>query len=292
MYFLRLIRFKNLILLLFLLIIIRQFYGYESSLTEDGSLNFNTFSFLLFILSILLIASAGNIINDILDVKTDQINKPNAVIIDKHISKTNAFRIYLLFNLLSMVIAGYLSYKTGTYLLTVIYLATIFLLYTYSSKFKGIPLLGNFIIAAITPLPILILVYMDLPDSKTKHLSISIVFIIYFLGFLLNLIRELIKDIQDYKGDKTTNIKTFTVAYEKKTSLKLIRFITVFFIIVLQIIVFFLYPKKPILSSYLEILVLIPLLYITLKITVTNSKKMSVLLKIIMFLGMLSILLI
>lgn len=291
MCFLQLIRYKNAVILILLLTIIR--YTYSSKLLSDTViLHFNTFSFILFILSIILIAFSGNIINDIYDVKTDNINKPNQVLIDKKIAKKNAFFLYYLFSILSIAIAFHLSFKLQNFSLIYIYVTTIFLLFLYAKKLKGSILIGNILIAFLTPLPIVILAFVDIPKHKiNNHITIVIV-TIYLLGFLLNFIRELIKDIQDYKGDKQQNCKTFTVIYGKKKSLLLIKIISVITLFILAILIFILFKNNPLLASYLLLFIVFPLLYLTFKTKIDNAKKMSDLLKITMLFGVFSILLI
>ena len=288
MAFLRLIRFKNLILL-FLALFLTHFYYTKY---EDISLNFNITSFFLLILSILLIASAGNVINDLLDTETDKINKPKKIIINKFISYKKGLKIYFLLNLTSLIFASYLSFKIGNLKLLFIFIVTIFLLYLYSKILKGKPLLGNLLIALLTPAPILILPYFDLPESHIKTTVLNTICIIYIFGFLLNLIREIIKDIEDYKGDKQQKINTFSVKYGTEKSIFLVRVLIVFTMILLQISIVYLFKINPFLASYLFVFIQTPLLYIFLQITEKNTKKMSFILKIILLFGVFSMLLI
>jgi len=288
MAFLRLIRFKNLILLLLALLFTRYLYSKNTTLL----VNFHFFNLTLFITSILLIAAAGNIINDIMDVETDKINKPNTVLINKVILKKSALKWYFSLNLSSLLIASYLSYKTHDFSLLFIYLATTLALYFYSVKLKGTPLLGNILIAVLTPLPILILAYFDISNSVLKTTILKTIISIYTIGFLLNFIRELVKDIQDYKGDKKQQISTFTVTYGIKKTLFIIKLTTIFTIISLQIILFYVLKTNRILAIYLFVSIQIPLIYIFLKTTKNNAKKISFFLKITMLFGLFSLLLI
>jgi len=288
MAFLRLIRFKNLILLFLALIFTRFFYTKYNFIP----LNFNTTSFWIFVFIILLIASAGNVVNDLIDIKTDLINKPEKVIINNLISYDQGIKIYFFLNFVTFILASYISFKIYDFKLFITLVSTVFILFFYSEFFKGIPLFGNIVIAFLAPAPILILPYFDLPDSKIKTTILNTVFVIYTFGFLLNLIREIIKDIEDYKGDKQQKINTFTVKYGKKKSIFLIRFLLVFTMILLQITIVYLFKTSPLSASYLFVLIQTPLLYIFLQITEKNTKKMSFTLKIIMLLGVFFILLI
>ncbi|HFS67540.1 MAG TPA: hypothetical protein ENK67_04935 [Flavobacteriia bacterium] len=287
--FLRLIRFKNLLLLILALLITRYFNQTEN--TDSTILNFNPTDFLLFVLAILLITASGNIINDIFDLQIDSINKPDKQIIGKTISKQKAIFLYWFFNTVSILNGIYLSYKTANYNIIFIFLIVIFLLFLYSKKLKGTILIGNLIIAFLTPLPILVLTYFDVPNSTLKLITLIPIIIYYIFGVLLNLIRELIKDMQDFKGDKMYNIKTFAVVFGKKKTIQVIQFLSMLTLLSIMYLVWIIWKHHKILSLYLLVFIALPLLYLLLNYKKITAKKSSSLLKMIMLFGLFSLLL-
>ncbi|MBK6526503.1 MAG: UbiA family prenyltransferase [Crocinitomicaceae bacterium] len=101
--------------------------------------------FLTLVFSTLLIAAAGNIINDYFDVKADRINKPELLIIDKHIKRRWAIVFNWVFNSVGLLIAMYLGWKYDNWFMAIIPFVTINLLWFYSMYFKRTLILGNVI---------------------------------------------------------------------------------------------------------------------------------------------------
>ena len=116
----------------------------------------SVFSFLLLILSTLCIAAGGYIINDIYDIETDAINKPNKIVVGKTISESVANRLYIAFTFIGVCLGFYLSQKIGKptfFGLFVIIAAT---LYVYATYLKQIAVVGNIVISILVALSILI----------------------------------------------------------------------------------------------------------------------------------------
>ena len=123
----------------------------------------NQINFVLLVFSTLLIAGAGNIINDYFDVKADRVNKPDRLIISKHIKRRWAIVTHWFFNGIALLIAVYLSFVYLTYSFVFIHLLSINLLWFYSFVFKRKGVFGNIIVALLTALiPILTLLFF--PD--------------------------------------------------------------------------------------------------------------------------------
>jgi len=206
--------------------------------------------FYLLLISTLLIAAAGNIINDYFDVKADRINKPDRLIIGRHIKRRWAMVLHWSFNLLGFILALYIGYVLQNVWIPIVSFLSINLLWFYSTYFKRKPLIGNVMVALLLGvIPIYVLVFnlpIDdaiIPTELGNHLiSKSYLFyVILFLSclaFLQNLIRELVKDIQDIRGDLRLNAVTFPIRFGiKKTKL----LITTFWI--LTLLVMFLYAR-------------------------------------------------
>lgn len=240
MYFLKLIRPINLVIIALTMYSVRFFYfelgGAHSS---NGG---ESFDFFLLVFSTVLIAAAGNIINDYFDVRADRINRPDRLIITKHIKRRWAIISHWSLNLLAFSIAIYLSARYHTFWYVFVHLLTINSLWFYSMYFKRKPFIGNVLIAGLTALvPILcgIHFYLQidfpsgnqavLPDVHSLQESIAawknlllskgrFIFVLAYFAFTLNLSREIIKDIQDMEGDKLIYAKTLPLLLGVKKS--------------------------------------------------------------------------
>ncbi len=172
-----------------------------------------------------LVTAAGNIVNDIFDIDTDKISHQDRVLVLGKISKKEAWTEYILLNSISFIISVSLSIK-----LMVIILTTIILLYIYSSTLKNLPLIGNLTIAFLTGLAF---IYGGFAAGNPMAAIVPAIF-----AFLINLIREIVKDMQDVEGDKISGVNTFPIKFGFQKSKILILFIT------FSLILYTLYPFR------------------------------------------------
>ncbi len=286
MFFFQLIRIKNLLILAFSLYLLQ--YHHINDLDIFYALN--TTFFIIYLISILGIMAAGNIINDLIDIKADQINKPNKQYIGKKISVKNAKKWYFFLNFIGLLSGTYLCFKINKPEFTLIYILVIFSLFWYSKKLQYKTAIGNILISLLVSLPILLLGWLNF--SKNYYLSVffAVIFLYAIFAFLLTLIREIIKDIQDYKGDTLAGLKTLPIQLGSLKTIKIIKILVLITLAILISIAIYSYTYQPSLSIYLSVVIGVPLFYTYLKIQPKNISKMSTLLKIIMFLGVLSIL--
>ncbi len=229
MYFLRLLRPIN------LAIITLTMYGtgwfleyYTDCIGELWKIDF-----FLLVLSTVIIAGAGNIINDYFDIKADRVNKPDRMIIGRHVKRRVAIISHWLLNLIAFSIAVYLSWKFETFWYVFAHFMAINFLWFYSTNLKRGFLLGNIVVAGLTALvPILVGFYFyhlisirEISSGEhyqTIHELIgSLMWIIAGLAlfaFILNLAREITKDIEDIEGDKLLKAKTLPIVLGKSTA--------------------------------------------------------------------------
>jgi 4-hydroxybenzoate polyprenyltransferase len=228
-HFLRLIRPINLI------IIAITMYGvrfYVLTINYIQPIHDDLIDFSLLVFSTLLIAAAGNIINDYFDVRADRINKPEKLILTKFIKRRWAILIHWIFNGIAFSIAMYLSARYESLWFVFIHLLSINALWFYSMLFKRKIMIGNIMIAALTALiPVLVVTYFkvgnshSLPysefDSKTWGVSIdfSFIYLLATFAFIQNFAREIIKDIQDVKGDVLIYVKSLPMVIGNKSAL-------------------------------------------------------------------------
>ncbi len=225
-----------------------------------------------------LVAAAGNIINDIYDVETDKISHPERVLVLESLSKKEAIYFYNFLNILAIIIASRLSD-----ILLLIVFGSIIILYFYSYSLKKFPLLGNVTVASLTGLTF---IYGGFVTGNPIAAIAPAVF-----AFLINLVREIVKDIQDIEGDSIIGYKTFPIKYGIQKSKFLILVITV------SLILYTVYPfiTKLYKIEYFLIVMLIvnPVLILSIKLLYDKEKNrfkiISNLLKVDMIFGLLAI---
>ena len=227
MHFIRLIRPIN------LGIVALTMYGigwyFEGIYGVDTQSNILSASYTLLVVSTVMIAAAGNIINDYFDVRADRINKPDRLIIGKHVKRRVAIVSHWGLNFIAFCIALYLSWVLETFWYLFIHVFTINLLWYYSMHLKRKFLTGNILIAALTGLvPILVGFYFhQLYNIKTPKIKpetlfpfdqyqgsnyiLWLVFGLATFAFILNLAREIVKDMEDVEGDKKLPAKTLPI---------------------------------------------------------------------------------
>jgi geranylgeranylglycerol-phosphate geranylgeranyltransferase len=164
-------------------------------------------------LSAAFTASAGYVINDYFDVNIDKINRPARPLASGRIKRNEAAVIYFFLFLASLALSGFVSI-----LAFLIVFTASSLLFLYSYKLKRITLVGNFLIAFMTGLAF---VYGGIAVNNISNIVYPAIF-----AFLINLTRELIKDIEDLEGDKKEGVLTFPGKYGISNSKLLINCIT------------------------------------------------------------------
>ena len=297
MIYLNLIRYQNLLLIALVQIFLK--YGLFEPLGAATILN--TFGFSLLVIATICIAAAGNIINDIYDVDIDRINKPNKVLIGKKISERSANRLFILLNVIGVAIGFYLSNSIGKPSFAALFIVFSALLYLYSSYLKGMLVIGNLLISFLVAMSLIIVGLFDLlpainTENQTSQSAVFKIVLHYALfAFSINLIREIVKDLQDINGDKKGGMNTLAIALGRKRTVNIVFVLGVFLVLA---VVFYMYENiynEQILLLYFLFAIVAPLLYFCIKSFNAETSKefefLSTLLKIIMFLGMGSILL-
>jgi 4-hydroxybenzoate polyprenyltransferase len=226
--FLKLIRVQNLLIIAFTQYVVRWCLVYPILKAHSlyYTLQLTELQFFLLVLSTVMIAAAGYIINDYFDVRIDKINKPERLVIDKGIKRRVAIGAHTVINILALLIAGGIAYSIGSWRLVLIHFICASGLWFYSTTFKRQFLIGNVVIAAFTALvPLIVAIYELLPAYKAyipleEGLSFKplwrAVFAVSFFAFMTTLIREIIKDMEDYEGDKEYGCNTVPIIIGKQ----------------------------------------------------------------------------
>ncbi|MEN8187896.1 MAG: geranylgeranylglycerol-phosphate geranylgeranyltransferase [Bacteroidota bacterium] len=293
--FLNFIRWKNLLMLILVQILIK--YVLFPKFYDISALNNFYFSFL--VLSTVFIAAAGYIINDIYDLKTDMVNKPNLVFIENKISKSSAVKLYLTTSFIGILLGIILSIHIEKPYYSLIFILISILLFTYSTTLKSKLLLGNLLVSLLIFSSILIVPVFDLfPISDiTEQDNFSTVFLlvkhIAVFAFMLTMLREIVKDIEDIKGDYKINAETLPIVLGIERTKNILAFSSLIPLLSILYFGFSYYTENKFVLYYLVIFVVTPLLYFVKKILSAKSKsdfhKLSNLLKYIMLFGILTI---
>lgn len=252
---LKLIRFYNLLILFLSQLIVRVFL--VSPYLEKDFI-YKDLKFLLLCLSTQFIAASGYIINDYYDVKIDIINKPERVVIGKSLKRRKAMFGHFILNLIGVALGFVISWKIG-----IINILTAFLLWFYSNRLKRIALVGNITISFLTALSI----YVVAVFYKEAH---EIIFVFALFSFFISLIREIIKDMEDWKGDSTFGCKTLPIIWGIRKTKNLLYFILTIFFVLITFIGIELNPKVFI---FLIIFILIPLFYFAFRLYKADTIK-------------------
>ncbi|MCV2485990.1 geranylgeranylglycerol-phosphate geranylgeranyltransferase [Flavobacterium sp. SH_e] len=192
--------------------------------------------FLIVFASAITIAS-GYIINNFYDSQKDLINRPNKSMLDRLVSQKTKLNVYFSLNFLAVLMASIVSWRAFLF-----FSAYIFLIWFYSHKIKKYPIIGNLMSAllAVTPFfAILLYFYNKISFEEIEnHMSHFVVISAHAIFlFLLLLIREMIKDLENLKGDLITQYRTIPVLYGEKISKQIITALTLLTILPVYVLV-------------------------------------------------------
>jgi 4-hydroxybenzoate polyprenyltransferase len=297
MKYLKLIRYQNLLMLALMQLIFR--YGFLE--LQNIPLALADWQYMLLVLATVSIAAGGYVINNIMDVETDMENKPENVVVGKFISEIKAYNLYIAFTVIGVAIGFYLSNVINRPSFASIFIIIAATLYFYATSLKQSLLIGNFIVALLLSFSVIIIGIFDLypvtfeENRAFMGLLFSILLDYAIFAFIINFIREIVKDLQDIEGDSNQGMNTLPIAFGKKNTTKLVfglSFIPV--ILILNYINTNLFSAGLLYGTVFGIVfILAPLLYFTTKIWSANSQKdfhhLSTVLKWILFFGILSI---
>ncbi|MCU0398003.1 MAG: geranylgeranylglycerol-phosphate geranylgeranyltransferase [Cyclobacteriaceae bacterium] len=198
-----------------------------------------------------LIAAGGYVINDYYDVKIDLVNNPNRVVVGKSVPRRIAILLHGFLSLSGIALGIFLSWW-----IVLINIISVSLLWFYSNLLKRLPFVGNFAVSLLTGLSIGVL--------NVLYNTFNPMVIIYAVfAFFMTLVREVIKDMEDLKGDNTYGCKTLPIIWGlRKTKQFIYIVIGVFALTVLLISVF--YVKLPVV--YFLMILFVPLAWLVMQL--------------------------
>jgi len=309
MAFLKLIRFQNLLIIavtqymmrLFILEPILAMNGFEPQLDH--------LHFFLLVFSSITITAAGYVINDYFDMKTDLLNRPDTVIVGMRITRRWAMFIHIALNSAGILTGIYLSWYVGMLGFGIVYILAAGLLWFYSTTYKRQFLIGNLIVSIFTAVVPFVVIVFEVPLLNREYGEILIargmnfnnilawVGGFSFFAFLATLIREIIKDVEDFEGDAAYGRNTLPIVLGIRLT-RILVIVLILFLVFSLVYVYVTYlSRKPggeidLLSLlWFGLMLVLPFLYLVFRLIAARDKKdyhlCSNLTKLIMLAGIL-----
>jgi len=304
----KLIRFPNLLIIAATQYAMRYLLMEPLLPSSTFQLQFGELQFGLLVFSTICIAAAGYIINDYFDTQADLINKPERVVVGIKISRRIAMILHAVLNIIGVGTGIYLAFYINLPSLSLVFMIATGLLWFYSTNYKRQFLVGNLSVAFLTGLVPLMVVLFEIPLLNREYGEVMIrnnasfnyifawVSAFSFFAFLTTLIREVIKDAEDFEGDRAYGMKTIPIILGNFwTKFLVVTLIagTLFMLIalLLKYIVFSVDPMDYISLIYFALFLVIPLILLSIQVISANSKKgfrrASSLIKLVMLAGIL-----
>ncbi len=299
--FLRLIRWPNLLFIiltqvLFEYCIYRQIYAHNVP-------DHNTFQFVMLVAASVLIAAAGYIINDYFDINIDLVNKPEKMILARKIGRRWAIVWHLALSVAGIVCTAIAVNFFSRWYLVIANIVCVALLWFYSARFKKDPLVGNIIVSLLTAWTIMIIflskyslgnAFGNIDEGQVRLFRFTILYAGF--AFIISLIREAVKDVEDMQGDEKFGCKTIPIAWGlNATRIYIIIWLTILIAVLLIIQFYVLQFKWWWAVIYCIIFIIMPLIRMFSKLLTAQSvqdyHQLSSLAKGIMLTGILSMLL-
>lgn len=309
---LKLIRWQNLIMVAMTMVLMRYaviepviskinvvlISGAEGEIPM--TLQWPWYNFFILVAATVCITAAGYVINDYFDIKTDLINR-GEVIVGTRVPRRLAMAWHNVLNIIGVGAGFYISWKAGYVWLGTIFLVTTGLLYFYSASYKRQFLIGNIVVALLTSMVPLMVVIYEWP-SLFRFYEVNAMappqlgLLFYWVGgfalfaFLTTLIREIIKDIEDFEGDLAYGRNTLPIVIGILSS-RIVAASLILITIVLLYIVWYFFLADTITLVYISATLALPLLVVIFQLIKGSNRKQlhsaSRLMKIIMIAGIL-----
>ncbi|PZX17905.1 4-hydroxybenzoate polyprenyltransferase [Breznakibacter xylanolyticus] len=247
MAWLRLVRYKNLIIIVLLQYLLRyqlilpilEYYDVMPALSH--------LRFALLVLATVCLAASGYAINDYFDIQTDLINRPKKVLVGRTIDRRKALLLHLILTFIGVFTGFFLAYVTRKEIYVVMFLLIPALLWYYSTTFKKQFLVGNLLISILTALVAWVVVSVEfaamgrqMGEAIIQSAACSTAWFwttgFAFFAFLSNLMREMIKDMEDVKGDTANGCNTLPIALGVRYTKALVMMLAMFSVAVLWLV--------------------------------------------------------
>lgn len=226
-----------------------------------------------------IITAVSNSINDFYDVEVDKINRPGRPLPSGILTQKNVLVFFIVLSIISLILCLLINiYAFGISLISMV------LLFLYSYKLKRIPLIGNIIVSLLTSLAFIF------GGIVVRNVTLAIIPAVF--AFLINLIREVIKDMEDADGDMLLSVSTFPIRFGDRASKYLVTAVTV--VLVLFTFIPFVFHIYSIEFVLIVMIIVNPILVYSVKSLFEDASKknlgrLSSMLKLNMVIGLISI---
>ena len=299
--FFRLIRWPNLLFIVLTQMLFRYAilpFVYLESHPGYEDIKLSQTLFVLLVFASVCIAAAGYIINDYFDINIDQVNKASKVIIGTFIKRRVAILLHAVLSFIGLAVSLYIGYRLRNFYIPFFNLIAITILWFYSTTFKKKLLIGNILISLLTAWVILVLTFAEYrfrisPADVVWQRLVKVSFIYAGFAFIISLIREAIKDMEDIEGDLKYGCTTMPIVWGLPASKVFVGVWIVVLTGILAAIQIYVIQLGWWLSAlYSLIAIIIPLVWVLRELYKANAPeqfhRLSTVVKMIMLAGILS----
>lgn len=278
---LQLIRFPNLVIIAATLLAVRYLAIVPELLVLGISPEMSATEFMLVVANSMIIAAGGYILNDAFDIEIDRINHPERQVIGKLLSRNQGIQIALILLMLALCIGVLVSILMASVLPAIVFLIAILVVWWYAAKLKKTLIWGNLAVASMTSATIGMIWLFELDATgllqnsqiHTGFLNSIIMAVMIFAGGL-NLVREIVKDIEDILGDKEVNCHSLPVVAGTRISMNVVNVLTILMLLVLTVcLVWLLNEDLKYVSVWLMVMVVVPLLTFLWQVNRAENKQ-------------------
>ena len=256
--YLRLLRVGNLAFLAILLFVMEKWVATPLLQLAQFSEQMPWWVLTLLILSTVLIAAGGYVINDYFDVKIDRINRPEDLVVTRYITRDGAMRLFQILTAVGVAAGLAVAWWAKSWTLAMIYIVIPGLLWFYSASYKRQLLIGNIVVSFVSALvPLLVAIanadYLrHLYGDALQYTPITGQLYVWISGFalfafLMTLAREMVKDIEDITGDKEMECRTAAIVWGEKPT-KMI--VSILLLITMALIAYLIWAVLPFTSDW------------------------------------------
>jgi len=300
--FFRMVRYPNLIYIALTQLLLQYCVVRPVLLNSGAEPSLSFAHFLMLTLSTILVAAGGYIINDYFDINIDLVNKPEKMVVDRIINRRWAMAWHTILNMAGVSLGFLVAFQIGQFYLGFVQVICTLLLWFYSTSFKRQVLIGNVVISILTALSVVVVGFYEkqIYSSFEAIMSfegrklIKIIGVYATFAFVLSMIREIVKDMEDLIGDSKDGCRTLPIVW----GLKKTKRFTILLMVILQALLITIMIVTGLKEwyaavAYIFVFVLVPFTFFVQKPFLTayspeQYHKISTWIKIVMLTGILS----
>jgi 4-hydroxybenzoate polyprenyltransferase len=304
--FLKLVRWPNLLFILLTQVLF--FYGVVEPVLFNGIYMPREFRILFYLLCLasILIAAAGYIINDYFDLNIDLVNKPSRMVVDKTVSRRWAIFLHMFFSMAGILISFYIGLQSNNWFIGFANIVCVVVLWFYSTTFKKKLLSGNILISMLTAWTVLVVyffahnymggLFREQTTEAASHKLLRLALLYTSFAFIITLIREVVKDVEDMEGDRKYGCRTMPIVWGVEFSKVFVSIWMIILLALLLIVLFYILQFSMwVPAAYNFVLIIVPAAYALFLLMKSKTPlefgRLSTWIKVVIFTGILSMIL-